>query len=293
MVHFWRSVPVSVTALIAVAVGLFVIRAPVRITNNDPLVWQARDERWLRDPNIFDTDAGTFILSGTRPHIIEYQSLALGFFEYDDGKAELVRLFSPNGKRNLRENGYREWEKQFFRGSDGLRMIASLPTVKDFDADLFANAGRRSTYIFVPMADGRKTASGFPLDWKLSANKPFIRDVYHGGVFETGGETVFVYADVRNDKKINTTCIQVQSMSRKLETKGGKFLLCPGRRVRKEKDTTGWNRNTPFPSEVRFSDGGGLVEGAWVWLSPKNKYYLLYSSGDYQNPDLCEVPLDL
>ncbi len=283
---FKKTGAVMAFALTAVIVYLLPVNAPVALANDYPLVWQADEEKWLRDPNIFGTDAGTYIMTGTQSHVLEYQSLEAGSFEDDDGAPNLVRLFSPNGKRKLRADGFWEWEKKFFQSANGLIMIASLPSVDDFDTDLRKTAGRRSTYVFVQLKHGRTTASGFPLDWKLRSNDPLLMDIYNGSIFDADEDGLFMYADVRNDKTLNTTCIRVQGMSRSLDLKKPRFLLCPGQKVERDTDKSGWDRNTPFPSEVRFEDGGGLLEGAWAWKSPNDKYYIFYSSGDYEDTDL-------
>lgn len=257
-----------------------------RAANTDPMVWDGDQNTWLRDPNLYRTKAGRYILSGTRKHIVEYPGVTPGSFEDEDGKAYPVRLFAPNGTRNLRASGFIEWGKKFFRSSSGVVLILSLPTVADFNTGSAPQAGRRSSYVFVPINGGRVTTSGFPLDWRMRSNQPFLRSIYNGGIYDTGRGNVFVYADVRTDAARKTTCLRVQQMSRGLKLGEPKTLICPGRRVPKSVDRTGWERNRPYRSEVRFGDGGGLVEGAWIYRSPNSKYYVLYSSGDYKNNKL-------
>ncbi|MEP2532165.1 hypothetical protein [Shimia sp.] len=266
--------------------------------NEDPLVWQAREGKWLRDPNIYRTKAGTFILTGTEDHVVEYQSLAPGSFEDDDGVPYFLSLRAPNGERMLRREGFREWEKKFFDSQDGLVMVSSLPTVENFNRDGLEGAKKRSSYLFEPIQDGRRTKSGFPLDWRMQSNEPWLESIYNGGIFDTGGRKVFVYADVRYDKTHNTTCVRGQRMSRDMRMEKPKFLLCPGRKAKRSKDQSGWDRDNPLPSEVRFEDGGGLLEGAWGWQSPNGPYFLLYSSGDYTDEALygafvaeCSTPM--
>ncbi|SFC73092.1 hypothetical protein [Tropicimonas isoalkanivorans] len=250
-----------------------------------PIVWKGEGTVWLRDPNVFRADGGTYILSGTNSNIIEYPDVRPGTFNADDGTPYRIRLFSPNGKRLLRKSGFNAWGKKFFRSSDGVVLIASLQQASDFDRDEPKKRGR-SVYVFEPRGDTRRTEGGFPLDWKMRDNTPMIKSTYNGDPFVHRGN-VYVYIDDRRDLRGDDdwiTCIRVQQVQSDLVVQDkGKALLCPGRKVPKKVDKTGWDRARPMPSEIRLESNGSLIEGAWGYASPNGTHFLLYSAGAYRS----------
>jgi hypothetical protein len=251
-----------------------------------PVVWKASKTVWIRDPNIFRTGSGQYILAGTPKTIIEFPSLNPSVFSHGNGTPYVLSILSPDGKRRIRKSGLHEWQKSFLRGKDGLLMIASLPTLQNYNLQRVSKAKRRSVFVFVPVANGRKTRSGFPLDWRMKSNKPFLRAIYNGDLFEDGNRGLYLHTDVRQDKGLKTTCLLAQTMDRSLKLGKPRVLLCPGQAVSRSVDVTGWDRDHPFPSEVRHRDGGGLLEGAWAYRASPQRYYILYSSGDYNNETL-------
>jgi len=272
-------------------VGFFALVSFLWITDSyaagrPPVVWKASDTIWIRDPNVFRTDAGHYILSGTPKTIIEYSSLNPSVFSQGNGTPYVLSILSPDGTKRIRKSGLREWQKSFLHSKDGLIMIASLPTLKNYNQQLVSKGKRRSVFVYVPLKNGRTTKSGFPLDWRMQSNRPFLKSIYNGDIFENSNGQLFIHTDVRQDRKKKTTCLLAQRMTRGLKLGPASVLLCPGLAVPPDVDVTGWDRNHPFPSEVRHTDKGGLLEGGWVYRAAPRRFYVLYSSGDYANEKL-------
>lgn len=286
MRHFF---PIALRVFVlSVLLNAFWVGNPpiVQAAGISPIVWKASANNWVRDPNLFRTQSGHYILSGTARHIVEYPDIAPAVFNPTNGKPFVLSILSPNGKRRVRKSGLIDWQKSFLETDTGLVMIASLPTVRNYNTDRVSQAKRRSVFVFEPMNTGRATDSGFPLDWKMKSNKPFLKAIYNGDIFENKKGRLFLYTDVRQDRKLKTTCILGQTLSRSLKLGQPSVLLCPGRAVGMDIDPTGWDRDHPFASEVRHTDGGGLIEGGWAYRAGNRRIFMLYSSGDYANEKL-------
>ncbi len=275
----------SVAAALVIGLALCWPAGGVLAQEVAPVVWKGSGKTWLRDPSVFPTDSGSYILSGTNTTIIEYPGVAPGQFNADAGTAYNLRIFSPNGERNLRKDGFNDWEKNFFRTEDGVVMIASLPPADNFDTDR-PKKGRRGVYVFVPRGEGRTTEGGFPLNWQLRDNTPLVSGTYNGDIYAADG-AYYLFIDKRQDIKGDddpTTCVVSQQMSPDLVVTGEpEILLCPGERVQPGADLTGWERIDPMPSEERLGNDGGLIEGAWGYDSPGGAHLVLYSAGAYKS----------
>jgi len=253
-------------------------------THTQTTVWKpaplpnGREYAWLRDPSIYYHQPNSYIMSGTRPFIVEFPGITPAELQSHKGRWYKLIIWSPNGKRRLRRDGFNEWGKSFTLTRKGVVMLASLPAAIDFDYDNRAktNKRRRSVFLFEPMNKGRTTARGFPLDWRMKSNSPFLQGIYSARLFEIQHKK-YLLSDRRHDAGIKATCISILELDTELDKGSPQNLLCPGQQT----GPAQWSREQPYLSEIRFEDGGGLVEGAWMHRSSAGQYYILYSSGDY------------
>lgn len=273
-------------------------------SNPSPVVWQSI-RMPIRDPELFKvSSSAAYVLTGTGRGVIEFPNGAPDSLNPLNGTPFFLGFYTPDGLHELHPaQGFYTWNNVFQHFSDGPKMLAALPTVPDFNALTATTAApstRRSTYLFVPMGT-RTTVKGFPLDWRMASNTPVVPQVYAANpYFDKVGNQMYLESDVRKDVQVKATCMLGQELwsGVRPNSRTLRELLCPGRPVATTTDITGFDRLHPLSSEVRFPDGGGLVEGGWFYYSAATqKYYLLYSSGDYSSPDeyggyvaVCDTP---
>ncbi|MCC6138145.1 MAG: hypothetical protein IT287_05905 [Bdellovibrionaceae bacterium] len=275
------------------------------------VVWEPKlDEKgkyqWLRDPTTFVYKGGA-ILAGSQKWFVEYPSPESHILVAKNGTAYESTLMSPNGRRNLGTAGFGAWSRHFFRTGTGVIMFASLPAAVDGDYNkgTVDPSGRRHLYVFEPALNSKKTAGGFPLIWKMQLKgknlkaQPFLQDVYSVHTYhDLSTQQTYIMHTARNDhSKKSSACLVSYILDRSsLALSNRQILLCPGRAVSKSYDNTGWDRSRPLPSEERYSDRGGLLEGARFVRRSEGIYYLLYSAGAYEDTygsyvAVCSSPL--
>ena len=252
---------------------------------------------WIRDPSIYQFMDNVFVMTGTNRYLVEFWGASPRDFTTCVGTAYETELFSPDGRRNLRSFGFLEWDKFFITTPHGIRMLSSLkPSLSGSYNRGFVNRNLpRQLVAFRPVKNGRKTPSGFFLDWIMISDRPVLANSYSGRVYSTGLDGTFLIHPKRFDNFLRSTCQVVRRIDLETLTVGPFVkILCSGNMTEYD-----WDTDRPFPSEVRFSDGGGLIEGGWFYYSQKLKtYFLLYSSGDYASKNnyagfvaTCESPL--
>lgn len=252
-------------------------------------VWEPQGQKWLRDPALFMTDGGTYVLSGTRNVVIEYEDVSPDALTAEKGRAYRFRILSPDVGRGLAAAGFVQWGADFFRTRDGtLRMIASLQesTTDDYDTGDPAEMFERELHLFEPEEGAATTAGGFPLAWRMTEDEPFIPDTYNADPFQDADGTLYLTVDERIDARVPAVCmVSYRLDSSRLVLQDRTILLCPGAPVPGRSGADAWDRSRPLPSERRmFGDGaGGLIEGGRMYRAGNGVYYLFYSSGSFRN----------
>ena len=268
---------------------LLYVPASAQVVGVNPLVWQPTRGISLRDPELLKMSTGAYILTGTSLGVVEYPNGLQTTLVPTSGVPYRIAIYSPNGLRQLKPSeGFMTWNNVVYQFGDGPKMFASLPPAKDFNTATTA-LGRRSTYLFVPKPGASTTVGGFPLQWQMASNTALVPGVYSAiPYWDRIQKKMYLESDVRQDVNLSTTCMLGQELwpGARPDPRSLRPLVCPGRPVPLSVDPTGFDRRHPLSSEVRFEDGGGLVEGGWLYYSAvTQKYYLTYSSGAYDSAD--------
>lgn len=255
-------------------------------------VWTGDDgAHTLRDPVVYKNNNESFIISALG-YIAEFKDV-YNMTPYT-GKGYKLNLYDSSGEKIINKKND-PWGMNFYNWDGKIYMYVSFQPPPDYDFSLppsKANSFRR-IYAMVPKENSKYTKGGFPLDWKLNSSRPlffdgdfsnYTKDAYDGRIF-THEDAVYLLND---HTKANTAKAAVCMYSRKMlgpvKVDSEEYeLVCPGKW---NAGLNKWNTESPYPSEVRFGDGGGLVEGAWGYYDfGAKKIYLFYSSGAYESKD--------
>lgn len=255
-------------------------------------VWTGDDGAFtLRDPVVYNNKNKSFIIS------------ALGYIaEFKDvynmtpktGKGYKLNLYDSDGKKIINEKNA-PWGMNFYDWDGKTYMYVSFQPPRDYNFSLPPSKTNnfRRIYVMVPAQGTKYTEGGFPLDWKLNSSRPLFfdgdflnreKDAYDARIFKHDKE-VFLLIDHTKPKTLKSAvCMYSRKMLGPTEISLDEYeLVCPGKWM---PELSKWDIEHPYASEVRYEDGGGLVEGAWGYYDfGAKKIYLFYSSGAYESND--------